>query len=259
MNHDRLIHLVAHRGDARDFPENTIPAFTSALEQGLRFLELDVHLSADGVPMVIHDHELMRTTGRPGSVFDLRARELVQMDACEPTRFGERFRGTRIPRLTEVLALLERRPEVTLFVEIKRASLTRFGHEQVVARVVNALKPALSQCVVISFDLAAVHRVRQMGGVPIGWVLSKYDAHTRLKFEALQPEYLFCDHEDLPPGEAALWRGPWRWVIYEVENLPLALALAARGANYIETMAVREMSAALRNLQQPAHAPRPGV
>jgi glycerophosphoryl diester phosphodiesterase len=92
-----LIHLVAHRGDARDFPENTIPAFTSALELGLRFLELDVHMSADGVPMVIHDHELTRTTGRPGCVFDMRARELVQIDACEPTRFGERFRGTRIP------------------------------------------------------------------------------------------------------------------------------------------------------------------
>jgi hypothetical protein len=48
-------------------------------------------------------------------------------------------------------------------------------------------------------------------------------------------------------------------VIYEVENLPLAQALAARGANYIETMAVREMSEAMRNLQHPAHAPRPGA
>ena len=258
MNHDRLIHLVDHRGDARDFPENTIPAFTSALELGLRFLELDVHISADGVPIVIHDHDLTRTTGQPGCVFDMRARELVKIDACEPSRFGERFRGTRIPLLTDVLALLERRREVTLFVEIKRASLTRFGYDQVVARVVKALKPARGQCVVISFDLAAVHRARQIGSMPIGWVISAYDAHTRLKFEALQPEYLFVDHEVLPPGEGALWRGPWRWVIYEVDNLPLAQALAARGANYIETMAVREMSAALRNLQQPAHSPRPG-
>jgi len=128
-----------------------------------------VHLSADGVPMVIHDHDLTRTTGRPGCVFDMRARELVQIDASEPTRFGERFRGTRIPTLVEVLGLLGGRPEVTVFVEIKRASLTRFGYDQVVARVVNALKPARSQCVVISFDLAAVHRVRQIGGMPIGW------------------------------------------------------------------------------------------
>ena len=84
MNHARLIHLVAHRGNAGEFPENTLPAFTSALEFGLRFLELDVHLSADGIPVVIHDHELIRTTGRPGSVFDLRARELSLIDAGEP-------------------------------------------------------------------------------------------------------------------------------------------------------------------------------
>lgn len=255
MNHARLIHLVAHRGNAREFPENTLPAFNSALALGLRFLELDVHISADGVPMVIHDHELIRTTGRPGCVFDLRARELVQIDAGEPERFGERFRGTCIPRLTDVLALLERRPEVTLFVEIKRASLTRFGYDQVVARVVNALKPARSQCVVISFDLAAVHRVRQIGGIAIGWVLSDYDAHTRLKYEALQPEYLFVDHEMLPAGGAALWRGPWRWAVYEVETLAMAQALAARGADYIETMAVRELSEALRGLQSSTRAP----
>ena len=259
MNHARLIHLVAHRGNAREFPENTIPAFTSALELGLRFLELDVHISADGVPMVIHDHELIRTTGRAGCVFDLRSRELVQIDAGEPERFGERFRGTCIPRLTDVLKLLERRPEVTLFVEIKRASLTRFGYDQVVARVVNALKPVRSQCVVISFDLAAVHRVRQIGGVAIGWVLSAYDAHTRLKYEALQPEYLFVDHEMLPVGGAALWRGPWRWAVYEVETLAMAQALAARGADYIETMAVRELSVALRDLQASARATRPGA
>jgi glycerophosphoryl diester phosphodiesterase len=259
LNHDRLIHLVAHRGDARDFPENTIPAFSSALELGLRFLELDVQISADGVPIVIHDHDLTRTTGQPGCVFDLRASELVKIDAGEPTRFGERFRGTRIPLLTDVLSLLEHRREVTLFVEIKRASLTRFGYDQVVARVVKALKPARAQCVVISFDLAAVHRARQIGGIPIGWVINAYDAHTRLKYEALQPEYLFVDHEVLPPGESALWRGPWHWAVYEVETLALAQSLAARGANYIETMAVREMSAAVHGLQQRARAPGPGV
>jgi len=252
----RLIHLVAHRGNARDFPENTLPAFESALELGLRFLELDVQLSADGVPVVMHDHDLTRTAGRPGSVFDLRASDLAQIDACEPSRFGERFRGTRVPLLTDVLALVEHRPEVMLFVEIKRASLQRFGHDQVVARVVKTLQPARGQCVVISFDLAAVHRARELGGVPIGWVLSAYDQHARLKFEALQPEFLFCDHELLPP-QGTLWRGPWRWVIYEVDDLGLAQALGARGADYIETMAVQPMSEAMRRLHAPARTPRP--
>jgi len=251
VNRERLIHLVAHRGDAREFPENTLPAFTSALNLGVRFLELDVHLSADGIPVVIHDHQLARTTGRRGVVFDLRAEEIAQIDAGEPQRFGDRFQGTRIPLLTDVLALIKGRPEVTVFVEIKRASLTRFGHDQVVSRVVNTLRPAGAQCVVISFDLPAVHRARQLGGLAIGWVLTKYDARSRMKYEALQPEFLFCDHLALPQ-EGALWRGPWRWAMYEVETLELAMALAARGADYIETMAVREMSEAIRSARRGA-------
>jgi glycerophosphoryl diester phosphodiesterase len=251
LNRERLIHLVAHRGDAREFPENTLPAFQSALELGVRFLELDVHLCADGIPIVIHDHQLARTTGRRGVVFDMRAEEVTQIEAAEEQRFGDRFRGTRIPLLTDVLALLKGRPEVTVFVEIKRASLTRFGHDEVVSRVISTLKPAGGQCVVISFDLPAVHRARQLGGVPIGWVLNKYDDRSRMKYEALQPEFLFCDHLALPK-EGTLWRGPWRWAIYEVETLQLAMSLAERGADYIETMAVREMSEAIRSARRGA-------
>lgn len=245
MSHTGLIHLVAHRGNARDYPENTLPAFASALSMGLRFLELDVHLSADGVPMVIHDHELRRTTGLPGEVFDLSARQLARIDAHEPQRFGDRFRGTHIPLLADVLALLDGRPDVTLFVEIKRASLGRFGHEQVVERLLHELREARSQVVVISFDLAAVFRARQLGGFAIGWVLEQYDAHSRLKYEAVQPEFLFCDLKKLPL-HGALWRGPWRWAIYEIESIEVALALAERGAHYIETMAVQAMNQALR-------------
>ncbi len=245
MTRERLIHLVAHRGDARECPENTLPAFTSALNLGVRFLELDVHLSSDGVPVVIHDHVLARTTGHPGVAFDLTADELTRIEAAETERFGDRFLGTRIPLLSEVLDLIRGRPEVTLFVELKRASLSKFGTDEVVSRVVQTLKPAKSQCVVISFDLPAVHRARQMGGLPVGWVLSKYDERSRMKYEALAPEYLFCDHLALPPT-GTLWRGPWHWAMYEVDTLERALQLAERGADYIETMAVREMTDAIR-------------
>jgi glycerophosphoryl diester phosphodiesterase len=246
LNSPRPIHLVAHRGNAREFPENTLPAFESALTLGLKFLELDVQLSADGVPIVIHDERLERTTGKQGSVFDLRARELRQIDASEPARFGARFDGTRIPLLQDVLVMLRRHAEVRLFVELKRESLIRFGHDQVVGKVLDAIKPAREQCIVISFDLAAVFRARQVGGAAIGWVLTGYDPHSRLKCEALQPEFLFCDHEALP-ARGALWRGPWAWAIYEVDSPPLAESLSARGVSHIETMAVSSMQQAIRN------------
>ena len=245
MNDSRLIHLVAHRGNAAEFPENSLPAFESALALGVRFLELDVQLSRDGEPFVIHDHLLARTTGQPGSVFDLDAAELASLHACEPQRFGEQFRDTRLPRLTDVLQLLDGRPEVTLFVELKRASLNQHGHDLVASKVLEALRPWRTQCVLISFDLAAVHRARELGAPQIGWVLSEYDEHTRFKCAALQPEFLFCNHEKLP-ATGRLWAGPWRWAIYEVASLPLAHALAARGAGFLETMQVRAMSAALR-------------
>ncbi|MGA8708279.1 MAG: glycerophosphodiester phosphodiesterase family protein [Steroidobacteraceae bacterium] len=239
--------LVAHRGNASEFPENTLPAFQSALDLGLKYLELDIQLAADGVPMVIHDSRLERTAGMSGSVFDMRARMLQEIEVAETARFGERYRGTHIPRLTDVLALLEGRPDVRIFVEIKKESLRHFGHDQVVGKVLEAIRPVQQQCVVISYDLAAIFRARQIGGATIGWVLEHYDQHSRLKYEALQPEFLFGDKETLPP-QGALWRGPWQWVIFEVVTLELAQALAARGAHHIETMQVRQMSSGLAAL-----------
>jgi glycerophosphoryl diester phosphodiesterase len=243
----RLVHLIAHRGNARDFPENTLPALRSAVDLGVRFVEFDIHLTADGVPVVIHDHDLTRTAGVPGSVLEMSATELAGIEVAERGRFGERYAGTRIPQLREIADWLGERREVTAFVEIKRASLRRFGHEVVVPRVLEVLKPVRSRCVVISFDFAAIHMARQLGSFPIGWVLPECDAHARLKYEALAPEYLFCDHEKLPP-DTRLWRGPWRWAIYEVETPVLALSLAERGADFIETMAVAHMVQAFRDI-----------
>jgi glycerophosphoryl diester phosphodiesterase len=241
----RLLQLVAHRGNAFEFPENTLPALRSAIDLGAPFIEIDVQLSRDGVPMVIHDRDLTRTAGVAGNVLDMSTEELMRADVCEPQRFGERFRGTSMPRLADAIGLLENRPQVTLFVEIKRESLARFGHELVLGKVIETLRPFRSQCVIVSFDLPAVYHARRNGGFAIGWVLPAYDQHTRLKFEALQPEYLFCDAARLG-ASGTLWRGPWRWVIYEVPTAEAALRLAQRGVDLIETMRVRAVAEGLR-------------
>ena len=237
----RLLHMVARRGNSHEFPDNTLAALRSAIQLGARFIELDVHVSADGTPMVVNDRELAKRA----DFESFTAERLGALDAGQPSRFGDRFNDARIASLEATLSILEGRPEITAFIMIGRASVHKFGREHVISRVMRTLKPVRSRCVLGSSDLSTVHTARTMAGYPIAWVLSAYDNHTRLKYEALQPDYLFCDQMFLPPA-GPLWRGPWRWMIHDVNDLETVLALAARGAHFVGTRQVRALSEALR-------------
>jgi len=114
--------VVGHRGTCRYAPENTLPAFDYALASGADMLELDVQLSADGVPMVIHDGTVDRTTDGTGRVRDHTCGALQELDAGAYFRDadGQRpFAGTRIPTLQSVFT---RYAEVPLTVELKTES-----------------------------------------------------------------------------------------------------------------------------------------
>jgi glycerophosphoryl diester phosphodiesterase len=175
--------------------------------------------------------------------------ELSQTIVNEPTRFGDRYSDVGIPSLARVVDLLSGFPSATAFVEIKRATLRKYSMDIVVPRVCEVLKPVAARIVVISFDLPAVDFARRYAGVRIGWVVSDYNSLSALKAEALTPDYLFVDHEKLPHDSSRLWRGPWQWAIYEVTRGEHALALASRGAHFIETMEVRSMLRQFRHLQ----------
>jgi len=241
MHTRRIPEIVARRGNASEFPENTIASLRSAIELGVRHVEFDVHLSADEIPVVIHDDNLTRTAGRPESVFELSARELTGIEVCERTRFNGRFSDIRIPSLEQVTELLAAHAGVTAFVEIRTQSIRQFGGPTVVARVADRLRPVRGQCVVISRELTAVLDSRRAGARAVGWILDRYDDRTRMKYEALRPDYLVCDRQKLPRSDRRLGRGPWAWMVYEVERAVDALALGARGVDFVQSMAVRTL------------------
>lgn len=114
--------VIGHRGASASAPENTLAAFHLAVAQGADALELDVHVTRDGVPVVIHDPDLARTCDRAGAVAALSLAEVQAADAgARFTRDGGRtfpYRGTdvRVPTLAEVLDAL---PDVPLLVELK--------------------------------------------------------------------------------------------------------------------------------------------
>ena len=231
--------IVAHRGWATRYPENSLPALRAAVEGGVPRVEFDVQLSADGVPVVIHDPTLDRTTGQPGSVLDLpwdRLRDMVLRD-----------HGLTAPlsSLAEVAGGLATHPSVTAFVELKRHSIERFGATDSVRRCLDVLTPLAGRFVFTSFEAPALEAARSQGAGRIAWVLRTWDDDSLAFAGHLRPDYLFCNHEKLPPDDAPLPAGDWRWVVYEVRTATLARSLLARGADLLETMAVGELAAAL--------------
>ena len=116
--------VIGHRGAAAEAPENTMASFERAAELGVDALEFDVHVTADGHAVVIHDPTLRRTTDRDGAVAALTLEQLRAADAgARFTRGGATFpfrgRGVRVPTVEEVL---ERFPSMPLLIELKTAA-----------------------------------------------------------------------------------------------------------------------------------------
>jgi len=147
--------VIAHRGASADAPENTIAAFELALEQGADGIELDVHLSADEHPVVIHDFTLERTTDGAGPVSEHTVRELKRLDAGGWR--DRRFRGQRVQTLQEVLERF--RDRARFWVELKGGSALYPGIEE---RVVSLLEiyDVVDRALVQSFDHEAIGRIR---------------------------------------------------------------------------------------------------
>lgn len=237
--HPNLPEIVAHRGNAAEFPENTLQGLESAVSLGLRYVEFDVQLTADLVPVLMHDADLARVGGRPDCVHDLTWSALAELPVGEVQRLGHAHAFTYPPSLAQAVDTIAGWDGVTAFVEVKRSSLRRFGRETVLKRIAQVLQPVIDRCVLISFDLPSVKILRLMTGARIGWVLPQYDAEAQQQAAELAPQFLFANLERLPAEPEPLWPGPWDWAVYEVRDLKTAKDCQARGAKFVETMTVR--------------------
>jgi glycerophosphoryl diester phosphodiesterase len=111
--------IAAHRGDRATAPENTVPAFEAAVGSGSAFIEVDVQLTADGYPVLIHDPTVDRTTSGTGAVGDLTLAEIRTLDAG--SWFAPQFAGVQVPLWGEFLDILVASPGVTALVELKHS------------------------------------------------------------------------------------------------------------------------------------------
>ncbi|XEC92921.1 glycerophosphodiester phosphodiesterase [Paenibacillus tarimensis] len=121
-----MVRIVAHRGCSGKAPENTLAAIGMALaEEEIYSIEIDVHLSKDGVPVVMHDHTLDRTSTGEGLIKEHTYEQLRRLDAGK--WFAPEFMGQPIPSLEEVLQLTQGR--CRLEVELKKKGTDYEGIE----------------------------------------------------------------------------------------------------------------------------------
>ncbi|GIM89398.1 glycerophosphodiester phosphodiesterase [Paractinoplanes toevensis] len=147
-------HRVAHRGYSAVAPENTLPAFAAAVRAGATHVEFDVRTTLDGVPVVIHDRTLDRTTSGSGHVWDAVSADVLSLDAG--SWFSPAYAGVRVPTLAATLDLLTP-PGPSLLLEIKPPATL----DQVKAIVeLVAERDLLARTIVQSFDPEVVALVR---------------------------------------------------------------------------------------------------
>lgn len=97
--------VAGHRGDRSSAPENTMPALLAALNGPMGFVETDIQLTKDGVPVLMHDSFVNRTTNGTGRVSELTFEEIRRLDAG--AWYSPAFAGTRVPKLESLLSALQ--------------------------------------------------------------------------------------------------------------------------------------------------------
>jgi glycerophosphoryl diester phosphodiesterase len=180
--------VVGHRGAMGYAPENTMTSFEQAISLGADMLEFDVRLTKDGIPVIVHDSNLDRTSNRSLDVKDLTAEDMADLDAG--SWFDLRFAGERIPRLSTLLKWSEKKKSkegnpLSYFVELK-VDGDESRREQLVKVVLEELKSfkVLDRSVLISFDEPSLMLCRKFNPtIATGFLYSDflYDALDRAK------------------------------------------------------------------------------
>ncbi|XP_014885464.1 glycerophosphodiester phosphodiesterase 1 [Poecilia latipinna] len=148
---------IAHRGGGHDAPENTIAAIREASRNGATGVELDLGFSADGVPILMHDDTVDRTTNGSGPLNKMSFSELRKLDASAKHRFRSKFVGEKIPTLEEAVEECIKL-KLTIYFDVK-------GHPDESAAALKDLYkkyPVLyNSSIVCSFQPKVIYRMRQ--------------------------------------------------------------------------------------------------
>ena len=182
----------AHRGFSGEYPENTMIAFEKALEAGCEGIENDVHLTKDGVLVIIHDEQIDRTGNASGWVKDMTYEELCKVDFSY--KFTDKVGFQKIPTLDEYLTLVQDQDIITN-IELKTGIIEYEGIEQAVYDKVKAYG-LVDKVVISSFNHESVKRMKEIapkmkcGLLTDTWILEAGAYVKKHGFECYHPLFV---------------------------------------------------------------------
>lgn len=230
--------FIAHRGYASAYPENTLIALDAARKAGALYVEVDVQLSADKVPVLFHDRDLNRLCQQKGAIHNYVFSELENFNVSDVEKFKDKYAKNKITTLQVFIDYLKKHPGLNAFIELKRSMIDQFGEERVLKIILPMFNGMKEQICFISYNQTILKIIHNNSDYTTGIVLDDWAEYN--KSAGWESEWLFCSAEGLPKDNAELKIKP-TIAVFEVGNVGLAKHLLAKGIVHLETFRIKEM------------------
>lgn len=200
--------IMAHRGSSGTHPENTLAAIKAAVNAGADSIEIDVQLTKDNVPIVMHDKNVNRMTNGKGLIHDFTYKEIKKLK-IKQSRWKDLLTPMRIPSFQEVLTLLKEN-ELLLNIELKTDEFDYPGIEEIVLELCKKNKGHLN-FVFSSFNSETLKRVREQDKDAALALIMKRDFKSLIELrktidlEAVHPSKHVLGNKELGDMKVRYW------------------------------------------------------
>lgn len=232
--------FIAHRGYASAFPENTLIALDAARQAGATFVEVDIQLSSDQIPVLFHDRDLQRLCQQTGAIHDYTFAQLEKFNVTDAEKFSDHYANNEITSLHEFIDYLKEHSELNAFIELKRSMIESFGEDVVLDVILPLFDGMKEQVSFISYNQSILKRIHDTTDYATGIVVDEWAEYN--KQAGWQSEWVFCSAEGLPNDNAELEINS-KIAVFEVGTVELANKLLNKGICYLETFRIKEMLA----------------
>jgi len=233
LENSHKIYWVAHRGNCEHHIENTLESVESAINNGIKHIEIDVQLTQEGLPVVFHDNNLKVLLGIDKNMAETSYTRLSKTP-LQPRKVNPIKTDYFAPLLSQIVLLIKQHKNITLYVEVKNINFQYFSYQHVYKTLIKTLKPIINQVVIIGFSYRFLRLVKKNSSTPIAYVLPSWQQYSSKMLKNLQPEIIFTDITIIPTNETFHTKKE-KWVAYEVSSIKKAKQLITQGIFGLES------------------------